>query len=145
MTPSPGRPPVRISTPAGLLAVIPFVLGFTPTDSLVVIGSASPLGRIRVALRYDLPTPPAAGLAGEIAAHATAVLARQRATSAVIAGYGPGRLVTPVADAARQAAARTGVILRVVLRVEGGRYWSNPKTPPQLGMPLEPAAVCAVG
>ena len=143
MTTSSGRPPVRISTPAGLLAVIPFLLGFTPTDSLVVIGSANPLGRIRVALRYDLPDPPDAELAGEIAAHATAVLARQHATSAVITGYGPGRLVTPVADAVRQAAARTGVILRDVLRVEGGRYWSylcrEPSCCPSDGVQFEAA------
>ena len=36
-------------------------------------------------------------------------------------GYGPARLVTPVADALHTA---LGLPLRDILRVEGGRYWS---------------------
>ena len=143
MTTPSGRPPVRISTPAGLLAVIPFLLGFTPTNSLVVIGSASPLGRIRVALRYDLPGPPDAGLAAQIAAHATGALTCQQITSAVVAGYGPGRLVTPVVGAIRQAASSTGVELRDVLRVHEGRYWSylcsEPSCCPADGVPFDAA------
>jgi Domain of unknown function (DUF4192) len=144
MNTSSNRPPLRVSTPAGLLAVIPYVLGFTPTDSLVVIGVGRPVDCIRVALRYDLPDPPDAGLAAEIAAHATGVLARQHVTDAVVAGYGPGRLVTPVADATRQAASGAGVVLRDVLRVDDGRYWSylcrEPSCCPADGVSFDAAA-----
>ena len=143
MSTSSNRPPLRISTPAGLLAVIPYVLGFTPTDSLVVIGVGRPADRIQVALRYDLPDPPDAKIAAEIAAHATGVLARQHVTDAVVAGYGPGPLVTPVADAIRQAAAPAGVMLRHVLRVHDGRYWSylcrEPSCCPADGVPFDAA------
>jgi hypothetical protein len=126
-----------------LLAVIPYLLGFTPTDSLVVVGAGRSVDRIQVAFRYDLPNPPDTGLATEIAAHATGVLARQHLTSAVVAGYGLAKLVTPVADAIRQAAAPAGVMLREVLRVQDGRYWSylcrEPSCCPAEGVPFDAA------
>lgn len=63
MTTPPDRPSLRISSPAGLLAVIPYLLGFIPTDSLVVVGAGRAVDRIQVAFRYDLPNPPDTGLA----------------------------------------------------------------------------------
>ncbi len=90
----------------------------------MVIGLAPPRARIKVGFRYDLPDPPDAAAAAEIARHAMAILARQRITMAVGVGYGPGSLVTPVADALRAAAGRARLTLREVLRAENGRYWS---------------------
>lgn len=48
---------IRISTSAGLLASIPTLLGFTPRESLVVIGVRSGAGRSRLGavVRADLP------------------------------------------------------------------------------------------
>ena len=59
--------------PPALLAVVPHLLGFVPQASLVVIGTAPPRDRIKVTLRYDLPDPPGAGVAADIAAHAVGV------------------------------------------------------------------------
>lgn len=52
---APPVPPdvLRLSTPAGLLAAVPGLLGFTPTDSLVVLALAG--RRVEVTLRLDLP------------------------------------------------------------------------------------------
>jgi hypothetical protein len=140
----PGQPRLRISSPAGVLAVVPNLLGFTPQNSLVVIGTGPAAGRVKIAFRYDLPDPPAADAAAQIAAHATGVLARQHLSAAVVAGYGPGPLVTPVADAIRGAAARTGVELLDVLRVQDGRFWSylctEPSCCPAEGVPFAAAA-----
>ena len=140
----PGQPRLRISSPAGVLAVVPHLLGFTPQNSLVVIGTGPAAGRVKIAFRYDLPDPPAADAAAQIAAHATGVLARQHLRAAVVAGYGPGPLVTPVADALRDAAARTGVELLDVLRVQDGRFWSylcrEPSCCPAEGVPFDAAA-----
>ena len=117
-------PPVRVSSPADVLAVVPHLLGFHPDNSFVVIGAGRPRERIEVAFRYDLPDPPDAGQAADIAGHAVAVL-RQRKLSTVIAvGYGPGERVTPVADAMAGALRRSGPRLRELMRVENGRYWS---------------------
>ena len=72
MNPQPQHPRVRVGDPAGLLAIVPHLLGFTPQTSLVVLGAGPPDGRVQVALRYDLPDPPDPGTAAQIAAHAAA-------------------------------------------------------------------------
>ena len=63
---------------------------------------------------------------------------------AVVIGYGPGPLVTPLADAIRHAAAENGIELRDVLRVDEGRYWSylcrEPSCCPAEGVPFDAAA-----
>jgi Domain of unknown function (DUF4192) len=99
------RPLVRISSVTGLLATIPHLLGFTPDRSLVVIGVTA-AGRVQAGFRYDLPDAPDAAATTHIAGHAVNVLATHQLTIAVVAGYGPGRLVTPLADAIRAAAGR---------------------------------------
>jgi hypothetical protein len=148
---------VRAGSPGALLRLVPHLLGFMPEASLIVIGVAPPRDRIRVTLRYDLPDPPAADLAAEIAAHALGVLSAQRLTAAVAVGYGPEPLVTPVARELREAAWQAGIDVREFLRVQDGRYWSyvcgNEKCCPAAGVPFaaaaadpaEAAALAAVG
>jgi hypothetical protein len=153
MNPQPRRPSVRVGDPAGLLAIVPHLLGFTPQTSLVVLGAEPPGGRVQVALRYDLPDPPDTDAAAQIAAHAIGVLSRQHVSTVIVAGYGPGALVTPVADATRAAVARAGLRLHDVLRVEDGRYWSylcrEPSCCPAEGVPFDatmhPAAQVLAG
>ena len=127
---TPERPVVRVGSPAGVLAVIPYLLGFVPEASLVVAGTGRRGGRIHFLMRYDLPDPPDAELAAGIGVHAMAGLEFNQLRVVLVAGYGPGHLVTPVADALRQAAGAAGVRLVDVLRVEGGRYWSYLCTDP---------------
>jgi hypothetical protein len=117
-------PRVRVSGPADILAVVPHLMGFHPRLSFVVIGAAGPRLRVELGFRYDLPDPPAAAAAAEIADHAVAVLAQRGAGTVIGIGYGPGQLVTPVADAFAAAATRRRLRLRELLRVEDGRYWS---------------------
>jgi Domain of unknown function (DUF4192) len=140
--PAASPPTVRIGSPAAVLAVVPHLLGFIPSKSLIVIGAGPPRDRINVTLRFDLPDPPNARTAREIAQHAVSVLTGQQQAMAVIIGYGPGSLVTPIADAVRRAARRGGLELRDVLRVEQDRYWSylcrNPDCCPPQGVPIDP-------
>jgi hypothetical protein len=140
--PAASPPTVRIGSPAAVLAVVPHLLGFVPSKSLIVIGAGPPLDRINLTLRFDLPDPPDARTAREIAQHAVSVLTGQQQGMAVAIGYGPGSLVTPIADAVRRAARRAGLELRDVLRVEQDRYWSylcrNPDCCPPQGVPIDP-------
>lgn len=122
--PAPARPLVRLSCPADVLAIVPHLLGFHPARSLVVIGAGGSRERVELGFRYDLPDPPDAGAAAEMAGHAVAVLIQRRVRSVIAVGYGPGRLVTPVTDAFTAAVRRSGLRLRELLRVEDGRYWS---------------------
>jgi len=135
---------VRVDSPAALLAVIPHLLGFMPEASVVVIGLTPPRDRVRVTLRYDLPDPPDADLVADIAGHAVGVISSQHLTAAIAVGYGPEPLVTPAADAVRDAAQRAGIDLHDFLRVEGGRYWSyrcgDEACCPAAGVPFDATA-----
>jgi hypothetical protein len=135
---------IRLGNPETLLGVIPHLLGFVPTDSLVVIGADSPHGQIELTLRYDLPDPPDEQVARHIAAHAVGVLAAQRVNCAIAIGYGPARLVAPLGDALREQARLSGLALAELLRAEDGRYWSylceKPECCPPEGKPYETQA-----
>ncbi len=142
--PPSGTQRIRVDSVAGVLAVVPYLLGFHPSSSLVVIGIEPPRGQIKLAFRYDLPDPPDAKLAAEIGAHAIAVLGRQQAGVVIAIGYGPGPLVTPVMERLRSGVHGTGIVLHDMLRVEGGRYWSyfcdNPQCCPAEGVPFDAIA-----
>jgi hypothetical protein len=144
--PAPAKPTrpaalLRIGSPDTVLAVIPGLLGFHPSRSLVVVGAGPPRGRIQVAFRYDLPEPPDVGAAAKIAAHAAAILARHQLTLAIAVGYGPGPMVTPVVDALVRELRRADITLHDTLRVENGRYWSyacqDPRCCPAEGVPFD--------
>ncbi len=135
---------IRVGSPDGVLAVVPHMLGFHPSSSIVVLGIAGPREQIRLGFRYDLPDPPDRALAGEIAEHAVAVLVRQHIAAAIVIGYGPGSLVTPVADRLGRKLRKSGLAVRDMLRVEGGRYWSyecrDPRCCPAEGVPFDALA-----
>jgi hypothetical protein len=143
--PAPHRPePVGIDSPAAMLAVVPQLLGFTPANCLVIVGGRGPRQRIELTLRFDLPDPPHQATARAIANHVVSVLAGQEFTTAVVIGYGPGELVTPLTRTLRRAITRSGLEVRDVLRVQDGRYWSylckNPACCPPKGVPFDPTA-----
>jgi hypothetical protein len=137
-------PIVKVDSPIALLTVIPHLLGFAPQASLVVLGTEPPNDRVKVTLRYDLPDPPGAGIAADIAEHAAGVLGSQRLATMMAVGYGPETLVDPVAGALRDAAREAGIELRDVLRVEDRRYWSyrcaDETCCPGAGTPFDPGA-----
>jgi hypothetical protein len=140
----PGTARVRLSSPADILAAVPHLLGFHPTQSLVVIGAGGPRDRIKLGFRYDLPDPPDATAARQIAGHAVAVLAERRATTVIAVGYGQGRLVTPLMDVFAAAVRRSGLAVRELLRAEDGRYWSylcqEVRCCPAEGVPFDPGS-----
>lgn len=135
------QPRVRVSSPADVLAVVPHLLGFHPGNSLVVMGVGRPRARVQLAFRYDLPDPPDAIHAADIAEHAAEVLRHRRLSTVIGVGYGPGALVTPVADALGAALRQAGLRLHELMRVEDGRYWSylcrNPQCCPAEGVPFD--------
>lgn len=135
---------IRVSSPGQLLSVVPRMLGFVPEDSLVVVGLAQPREQVGVVFRYDLP--PAEQMP-QLIEHATSILARENMTRAVVVGYGTGPEVTPRIDAFRQGAARAGLELTEVLRVDEGRWWSylctSPSCHPVEGIPLDAEQVPA--
>jgi hypothetical protein len=132
---------VRITSPSSLLALVPQLMGFEPQMSIVVIGTQPPRGLVQLTVRFDLPGTPDPGIADELARHALSILVAQGFRTGVAVGYGPGRLVTPVADALRWQAASLGFRLTEVLRAEDRRYWSylctEPACCPAEGVPYD--------
>jgi hypothetical protein len=132
---------VRAGSPAAVLALVPYLLGFVPESSIVVIGTEAASGSVKVTLRYDLPDPADASIATDIAEHAVAVLASQRLTAATIIGYGPDPLVRPLAAGFRDAVQASEVDLLEFVRVQDGRYWSytcgNEACCPAAGTPFD--------
>lgn len=101
---------------------------------------AGPHGRVKLAFRFDLPDPPSAEVAAAAADHAVTVLRQVRTTAVIGVGYGPGTLVTPIADTMRVVLPREGIRLHDILRVDEGRYWSylcaDPACCPADGVPV---------
>jgi hypothetical protein len=134
---------MRAGSPAAILAVIPHLLGFEPESSFVVVGISPDTGRVEVTLRYDLPDPSCDETAACIAEHAVTILASQRLTATLAAGYGPDDLVRPLARALLKEAPSYEVSVQDVLRLHNGRYWSytctNITCCPPAGTPVDNA------
>jgi len=107
----------------------------------VVIGTEPPKSQVKLALRYDLPDPPAAEDVRDITGHAADVMAVQRIEDVVLIGYGPASLVAPVADEFRRASSIHGLTISEILRVQDQRYWSylcaEPDCCPPEGTPFD--------
>jgi hypothetical protein len=119
----PAKVQLRAATPAAVLAVVPHLLGFYPSRSLVVLGLGEQ-DRVMVTFRYDLPEPNDDGHAADIARHADYVLSRECLKAALLVGYGAPELVLPVLAQTTARLHDNGIQLREALRAEGGRYWS---------------------
>lgn len=52
--PEPDEPLVRVGSPSGLLGCIPFLMGFVPEESLVLVFMSPPPRRVVLTLRVDL-------------------------------------------------------------------------------------------
>src|SRR5215469_3806720 len=118
-----GKVQLRAGTPDTVLAVVPHMLGFYPSRSLVVLG-LGPQNRVVVTFRYDLPDPVDYEIADDIAQHACYVLGRERISAALLVGYGPEELVAPVVASTARHLIGNGVDVHEVLRADSGRYWS---------------------
>ncbi|MBF5030286.1 DUF4192 domain-containing protein [Micromonospora sp. ANENR4] len=134
--------PARLSvrSPADMVAAVPYLLGFHPADSVVVVAVRG--RRVVFAARGDLPAPGADP--GPAARHLAQVVARQDADAATVVGYGPAARVTGIVDAIGDALTATGLVVLDALRVTHGRWWSylcaEPSCCPPEGTPYDPAA-----
>ncbi|GII00421.1 DUF4192 domain-containing protein [Planobispora takensis] len=115
-----GQPHFLLGSAEDVLGAVPYLLGFHPDDSLVIIGlkGGPPRGRVHLTVRWDLPlSDPGLG-------RTLPMLHEEGITQVIAIGYGPGPLVTPAADAVMALFHESGVALLDMLRAEEGRYWS---------------------
>ena len=60
--------PIRLRGPSAVVAAVPYLLGFVPTESLVLLVSGGPAGRVELTLRLDLPESDEADVVAELLA-----------------------------------------------------------------------------
>ena len=78
--------PVKLRSPADIIDAIPYLVGFEPHDSLVVLSLRGPRSRLGLTARVDLP---GAKSAAACARNFVGYLKRDGASQAIIVLYPP--------------------------------------------------------
>ncbi|MBT8224980.1 MAG: DUF4192 domain-containing protein [Dactylosporangium sp.] len=124
MTRPPGLPRLQLRTPADVLAAVPYLFGFHPIDSVVLLGLRDTA--LVFHARCDLPAAKAPS--GEVLAlgeYLTQVLLAQTANAVLLVAFGPAERATPVLLATAQTMEAAGLAVLDQLRATDGRYWSH--------------------
>jgi hypothetical protein len=122
------QPRIRLCAPTDVLASIPFLIGYHPVDSIVLLGMSE--RRVTFTARDDLP-PPGIAPAAEQVAYLVDVLLRQGCRRLMLVGYGSDERVTPTMTALLQGFGAAEVTVLEALRADAGRYWSYVCTSPR--------------
>lgn len=131
---------VQLRSPADLVAVLPFQLGFHPSRCLVVVSVHG--SRQGLVQRIELPPPPQVAPVVEVLCR---MLRRDRPTSVALVGYedDPGDSL-PMLEAMGAACADAGVAVAQRIVVRGGRWYfadcADPRCCPRGGRPVQDAA-----
>ncbi len=117
---------VKLRSPADIIDAVPYLVGFEPYESLVVLSLRGPRSRLGLTARVDLP---GAKSATACARNFVGYLKRDGAARAIIVLYpsSDGILhpsVKPLADALMKHLTRARIEVSEVLCVCDGRWWS---------------------
>jgi hypothetical protein len=134
---------MRLRTPPDVLAAIPYLIGYHPRDSVVVLAMRDT--DLLVAARDDLPDPEEgrAGVADR-ATNLCAMAERVGADAVFLTAYGTAERADPTVLELMDECAYQGLRVLEALRAHDGRYWSylcaNPDCCPPGGHPDRSAA-----
>jgi hypothetical protein len=134
------QPPIRLRSPAEVASAVPYLLGFVPTDSLVVVGLAGQ--RVLVGSRAGLPAEFGDGTDFRaVMDHLAAILRTHDTTGALLVGYGQAAPVGVAVRIATAALRAVGLAVHDAQRVADGRVFSlvcaNPRCSPPGGTPFD--------
>jgi hypothetical protein len=118
------KPVVRVTTPAQVVASLPVSIGYTPTESLVVVCCHEPRGRTGLTMRVDLP---AAERETAVVEQVDAIVRRQNATRVILVVYTdePDGTVLARRELMDQLLdAFADLVVTEALLVRQGRFWS---------------------
>jgi hypothetical protein len=144
MTADSAKPYVRLSSSSDIVDAVPYLVGFQPADSVVVLSLRGERSRLGLTARVDLP---AATSANAFAREFVGYLKRDHAARAIVVFYPPwgGRShpsLRPLADALTKQLERARIGVAEVLCVCEGRWWSlycaNADCCPLDGRPVDP-------
>src|ERR1700712_5583082 len=108
--------PIRVSGPAGLLAAVPPMLGFHPSDSLVLMCLSGQRRRVGPVARVDLPPGHDRPLARHLTGHA-----QRHADEVVVICYQSTRRRAPLLDDLLRELKRAGIEVMDAFVVVGDR------------------------
>ena len=111
----------ELTSPHDLLAAVPFMVGYHPKDSLVVMALRD--AKVSMAMRVDFPDSESiASVSATVAGH----LARELADEAIIVGYLPIDVTeSDPLEIVRSIIALQGISVKECIVVRGGRFRSN--------------------
>ncbi|MFL6071812.1 MAG: DUF4192 domain-containing protein [Mycobacteriales bacterium] len=135
-------PPLSVRRPEGLLAAVPYLLGYHPVAAVAVLVLVG--GEVVMVSCVNSRDPVDADDGGERpdgAEYLAKVAVRQRGETTILVAYCPPAEIADTARAIRDRFAAHGLPVALLLRVEGGRYrrevggdWE-----PGEGTPFDPA------
>lgn len=138
-------PVARLSGPADVVTALPTLLGFHPSESVVLLCLRGPRKRLCLTARLDLPTPrETEEVVAVLAAHARSARAT-RVLFVVVTEAGGGPVRRDIVTALARALRAHGIALEDAYRLGRGRWWAylcaDDNCCPAAGTPLpvEPA------
>lgn len=138
--PAPSVPVSRLSSPGDVVSMIPYVLGFVPTDSVVLVALEGPRSRFGPVVRIDLPVE-----RRSIPAHVdqlTAFTARQGVDAVLVVAYAAeARSADRTVRSLLAGLRAQGVRVHEALRADGSRWFSytcRKNCCPTIGTPYDP-------
>jgi len=145
MTPI-NRPAIRVSGPADLLALVPYLIGFQiPVPSLVILALAG--NQVLLAARMDLPTTTSDLPHLDAALDQLVTALHGNATHTILAGYGTAPQVNPAVQAATTTLRAVHLPVREALRVDDDHFYNlmcaDAGCCPTSGTPFDPASSIA--
>jgi hypothetical protein len=124
--------PLKLHHPADVLAAVPFVLGFEPTNSLVAISLRGRRQRVGLVMRTDYPSDADLELFEHAALNMVTHLQRDEARGVILISYPPDSIAAQAdfrTDEAlailEKAALASDINVREALVVARGRWWST--------------------
>lgn len=121
-TADPATPALLARSIGELIGVIPALLGFHPTESLVAIAVYEPRQRLGFRLRIDLPALEHAAAAAE---QVTAHLVRQQPDGVILVAFSPTAATADVLiEQIIERLDSDGVDVVEAVRCDGSRFWS---------------------
>jgi hypothetical protein len=127
--------PYTLRTHSDVLGLLPYLLGYHPTDSVVALYTDADR-RMQAGARADLSTPTA-----QIISHLSELAANLQADTVMLVGYGPRSARNTIIDIATALAA-TARVVRPLMVADGQRFCLEPgcDCPAVDGVAFDPTA-----
>lgn len=137
------EPPISLRSPADVVALVPYLIGFYPSNSLVVVAFTGT--RVTFGSRVALPTGPEdADDYRAIMDRLATIMIQHGVTSAALVGYGTTQWVDMAVTIATESLNAAQMTIKDAQRVTDGRIFSltctNPDCCPPQGTPFDPTS-----